>query len=477
MLNCQEFYNACNPVEPLDFAIPKERQSYIDFSSVRGRQVIDQMIKHISWGGNYTCQLFTGHIGCGKSTELLRLKTKLEEENKFFVVYFQAEEEVDPNDVDVSDILLAIARRIIKSLEEDIRPPIRVTPNRFQSFLHDLAEFLNSQVTGLKIKIPKVGNLGITSRNQEHSLAFGIGEITLKAKDSPDLRALLRQYVEPRIKTILDIINSELIEPAINQLKQQEKAGLVVIVDNLDKVADTPKNDRRNQPEYLFIDRGQQLRQLNCHKVYTLPVNLVFSDENNKLTDFLGGGNAPIIIPMIPVKLRERDEKGKDQENTAGMNLLRQMIMARAFPYRLEDERLTFITQVFDSEATLDHLCQISGGHVRILLRLLRQSLIVEPLNHQNSYCLSRTSLDEAIRQERERERLTIKSKDQWKLLAQVAKDREITASPEYQPLLKQSAIFEYNYKQEKWFDVNPILTETKEFKDQSKAICEVSQS
>ncbi|MGK7873015.1 MAG: hypothetical protein AB4426_06805 [Xenococcaceae cyanobacterium] len=207
MLNCQEFYRACNPVKPLDFAITKERQSYIDFSLVRSSQVIDQMIKTISWSENSTCQLFTGHIGCGKSTELLRLKTKLEEENKFFVVYFQAEEEVDLNDVDVSDILLAIARRIIKALEQDIQPPITVTPNQFQTFLEDVTKFLNSNVTGLKIKIPKVGNFGVKSQKQEHSLAFGLGEITLKAKDSDKIRSLLRQYVEPQINNILLLVS------------------------------------------------------------------------------------------------------------------------------------------------------------------------------------------------------------------------------------------------------------------------------
>jgi len=34
-----------------------------------------------------TCQLYSGHRGAGKSTELLRLKDALEKE-KFFVVYF-----------------------------------------------------------------------------------------------------------------------------------------------------------------------------------------------------------------------------------------------------------------------------------------------------------------------------------------------------------------------------------------------------
>jgi len=51
---------------------------------------------------------FTGHIGCGKSTELLRLKTELEQQG-FHVVYFESSQDLDMADVDISDILLAIA--------------------------------------------------------------------------------------------------------------------------------------------------------------------------------------------------------------------------------------------------------------------------------------------------------------------------------------------------------------------------------
>ncbi|WP_353736013.1 MULTISPECIES: hypothetical protein [unclassified Okeania] len=45
-----------------------------------------------------TCQLYAGHRGAGKSTELLRLKQYLESQ-KIFVVYFAADEQ----DIDAED--------------------------------------------------------------------------------------------------------------------------------------------------------------------------------------------------------------------------------------------------------------------------------------------------------------------------------------------------------------------------------------
>jgi hypothetical protein len=59
--------------------------------------------------------LLTGHRGCGKSTELLRLKEKLEKDG-YCVLYFEADEDLDVNDVIYSDLLLAIARRIVTDL-------------------------------------------------------------------------------------------------------------------------------------------------------------------------------------------------------------------------------------------------------------------------------------------------------------------------------------------------------------------------
>ncbi len=38
-----------------------------------------------------------------------------------------------------------------------------------------------------------------------------------------------------------------------------------MIVDNLDRVDSRAKTRERTQPEYLFVDRGEQLRKLSCH--------------------------------------------------------------------------------------------------------------------------------------------------------------------------------------------------------------------
>ena len=78
-LDLKRFYQACNPSKTLVMGKAEDRQYYIDFSQVRGVQVIKKLKRTILLTPeDSTCQLFTGHIGCGKSTELLRLKNELE---------------------------------------------------------------------------------------------------------------------------------------------------------------------------------------------------------------------------------------------------------------------------------------------------------------------------------------------------------------------------------------------------------------
>ncbi|MFM6062916.1 MAG: ATP-binding protein, partial [Microcystis panniformis] len=119
-MDIRKFFSATDPSRALSVGKAEDRQYYIDFSSVRGGDIIQKLKNKITFfqPDEPTCDLFTGHIGCGKSTELLRLKDELETEG-FYVVYFESSEDLEMADVDIGDVLLAIAHRISLSLEED----------------------------------------------------------------------------------------------------------------------------------------------------------------------------------------------------------------------------------------------------------------------------------------------------------------------------------------------------------------------
>jgi hypothetical protein len=434
-LDLPRFYKACNPSKPLTVGEVEDQQYYIDFSPVRGNRIIQSLRRTIALisPDEPTCQLFTGHIGCGKSTELLRLKAELEKQG-YYVVYFESSQDLDMADVDITDILLSVAGRVSESLEAI---KIKLKPGYFANLFSEIADFLQTPI----------------ELNAEAELSIGIGKITAKTKESPKLRRRLREYLEPRTSGILESINTELLGRATTELRRRGKAGLVVIVDNLDRVDNRPLPSERLQPEYLFIDRGDQLRKLNCHVVYTLPLSLTFSNDVEILKNRLGGGLPPTILPMVPV--RERD----GSECQEGMNLLRQMVLVRAFPHHTPAQRLALLPEVFDKTETLDRLCQISGGHLRNLLGLLFGCL------RQMDPPISRDCLEGVIRESRDYLTSSIDD-EEWELLFQVVQQQTVKGDVEYTTLLRSMFVYEYRDRYGNWFSINPALEETQKFQD-----------
>ncbi|PLZ62855.1 ATP-binding protein, partial [Fischerella thermalis] len=429
-LNLQRFYQACNPSKTLVMGDAADRQYYIDFSDVRGCKIVEELqrtIVRIS-PDDPTCQLFTGHIGCGKSTELQRLKTELELAG-FHVVYFESSQDLDMADIDVSDILLSIARQVSTSLEAI---NIKEKSGYFSNLFREIGDFLQTPI----------------ELSAEAELSLGIAKISAKTKDSPQLRNQLRQYLEPRTNSILQAINEELLDKAVQQLKQRGQKGLVVIVDNLDRVDMRPLASGRSLPEYLFIDRGEQLRRLKCHVVYTIPLALIFSNEYETLKNRLGGGIAPKVLPMVLV--RQRD--GSDYE--PGISLLRQLVLTRAFPEVPWNTRLSLITELFDHPQTLDRLCRISGGHIRNLLGLLYSCL------QRQDPPFSQSCLEAVIKDYRDDLLLAI-DEHVWELLLEVVNQQSVKGESDYQILLRSMFVFEYRDTTGRWFGISPALAET----------------
>jgi hypothetical protein len=469
-LDLQKFANACNPSKTIVMSNPQDKQYYIDFAGVRGGKIIEELKSDITYFSQDepTCGLFTGHIGCGKTTELLRLKCELEEAG-YHVVYFESTQDLEIDDVDISDIMLAIARRVYESLDglQKLELP---EPKGLKRILKGAAKLLMTEVSldaefsplGLadvsvntegefSAKVPGMGEVSASKKQGFTVVAPGIGKITAKAKDSPEVRNKLREYLEPQTKSILELINQELLEPAKEQLKKFGLRGLVVIVDNLDRVETARKPWGRPQAEYLFVDRGEQLRQLQCHVVYTMPLSLRFSDDFGRLIDRFPV--RPKVLPMVPVRYRDGSICPE------GMYLMQKMVLVRGFPQEQPEPTPEFIGAIFDTKETLEQLCLYSGGHVRELLRLL-----YEWIKKDRQLPLSGMTLEILIASRCNEMCLGI-TDEEWDLLRQVHKRKQVRGDSNYRKLIHSRLVYEYCDRQGFWFDINPILAGAEELK------------
>lgn len=465
----KKFYQATIPSKTLSVDTSEEdQQYYVDFSPVRGIQVVEDLLNNITFVPNLpTCQLFTGHIGCGKSTELLQLKSKLEAEG-FFVVYFQSNDSIELADLDITDILLAIAAQVSKKLDrffQDRQTTIEQNIELVRNLLQTEIELsARAQILGLgeiavntagefyfDVGIPGIGQIKLDKEQGLSFVAPLIGEITAQAKASPEFRQKIRGYLESRTRSIIEAINHELIEPGIKQLKERGKKGLVVIVDDLEKILNIPK-EGQPQDKYLFVERGDQLKSLNCHLVYTIPLALSFSNDSAILAEKFDA--YPMVFPMIPIKTCN------GSKNQEAINLLKRMVLARAFPNLKPSERVQRIAEIFDPPEMLNYLCDMSGGHVRQLLRFVNSAI-----SKERNLPLSEKSIKQVISIERNSRLLAI-TDDEWKLLRKVNQNKRISGDEEYDILIRSLFVFQYRNDDEPWFALNPLLADARQLKD-----------
>lgn len=88
---------------------------YVDLDAVRGAgDVVAGLESRIRLSSGRTCQLLAGHLGSGKSTELKRLEQALGRagEKRYFVVFIESKSDLDLNDVDFPEILIAVVRTL-----------------------------------------------------------------------------------------------------------------------------------------------------------------------------------------------------------------------------------------------------------------------------------------------------------------------------------------------------------------------------
>ena len=427
-MDLQRFFQLCNPGATLNVAKQSDKDFYIDFSPVRSGSLIREFIRPITFSEkNPTCQLFTGHIGCGKTTELLRLKADLEAEN-YHVVYFESSQFLDMGDVDISDILMLIARKICESMKE---AGLNVMSGYFKKLFQDINDFLTSDV-----------------RLDKMEFTLGLAKITAKSKDSPSIRKKLRDYLEARTDNIIDAINEEVLITVNDQLKTIDKKGLVVIVDNLDRIYNVTKTKYRTQPEYIFIDRGDQLQRLLSHLVYTIPLTLTFSNDAATLNSRFGV--KPKTLAMIPIQSRDGEYDKKS------ITLLKQMILARAFPELPLKERFNQIEQLFENKKLFTRICIASGGHVRNLLGLVYSCLRKDdpPFTTEIYNEVIKEFRDDLVRKVEPHE---------WEMLRRVQENQSVAGEKDYHTLLRSMFVFEYQDKDGVWYGVNPLLKGAKQ--------------
>src|SRR4028119_2453691 len=430
-----DLFNACNPYFPLPAGDPR----YVDCREVRGDDNITlDLGSYIQHSQEMTCQLYAGHFGAGKSTELRRLEKYLKKQD-YFVVYFAADEQdINPEDTEYTDILLACTRHFLEAIRSsDLKPLLDWMKNRWND-LKDLAlTEVSFETLSLEMQIAQFSKL------------------TANVRTEPSLRQKIREKVNPYTTTLIDALN-QFIRDAKQKLPDKY-SQLAVIADNLDRIVPFSKDGgQRSNLDEIFLDRSEQLKALECHVVYTVPISMVHSNRAADLSN--NYNNAPQVLPMIML----RNPTG--EVNQAGLAKMKEVIEKRVKQVA-PDLSLELETEWFDTRETLEKLCLMSGGHVRILLSMLQ-----EAINRTQELPITAKAAQRAITNLRDIYRRTA-DKDDWSILAKVSVSRRIVHDELHRKLLFNRCILEYRYYDEEgdkqpWYDVHPLIKGIQEFNE-----------
>jgi AAA ATPase domain len=417
-------YRQCDPTRPPEPDDPR----YVPCEGVRGSgNIAVQLATAIRFSDAPLHLLFAGYRGSGKTTELLRLKRSLENnpEDRFFVVYFQVDEDIDMNDPDAFDVLLAIVRQVGKAFRE--RAQWELHSPWLSRLVDYLEKFLSSDVELEKLE-----------------LDAKIARLTAAIKNSPSVRERVRETLQPNASRLIEMANA-LLDEAMIRLRENGYRDLVIIVDNLDRLVlrDIP-NSPFNTHEQLFIHQGSLLAQLFCHVVYILPTSLLFSPKAAQLMHIFGGH--PYVLPMVNVIARDGTING------AGMNVMREMVRKRLALADVSE------AEAFVSPATLDHLCHMSGGHVRSLFVLIRSACTVA-----GALPLTGHVVKQAVRDMSRFYEQTL-NRAELDVLRQIDRTHALLGSDHDQVLLYNLNVLQY-LNGAAWYAVNPVVRALERFK------------
>lgn len=434
----RDAYNAANPTEPLQPGDPR----YVDCTDVRGDEdTVSQLFRVISFSDKPTHQLFTGHRGCGKSTELLRLQKRLEEAG-FYVVYFAVDEDLDSNDLIYTDLLLSIARRVVAQTSRDgidLGDALKTVETWFREVIYQETEWdrveeeLKSEAEfglGLPKGLPLIGKL--------------LTRLTGQIKTGDEIKKEIRQRLDSQIPQLIGGLNDLLRRADVEVLRAGRK-GVAVIVDNLDRVTYKDLGEGRTSHDALFIEHGDQLCALRCHAVYTVPISMMYGLSARNLDGIFDRSH---VLPMI--KAHEPRVRGGGQCRE-GVQRLRAIIAQRINLAALCEEE------------AVEYFCHACGGHPRDLMTLVRHSIEYADERQPKPITLAAARRADA--------RLVsafsrMIPEPYFEKLVAVYQTNKIKKDEDHQKMLFSQSILEYANGTEPWHDVHPAVQKLRSFQD-----------
>jgi energy-coupling factor transporter ATP-binding protein EcfA2 len=203
---------------------------YVDLAEVRKTEAIEGVntILDFQEPGQFETVLFTGHRGCGKSTELKRIQNRWEQDYR--VIYLEANEEIDINDSEYTDLYLVVIKQIEFALRElKLKFDPKLLKN-FEQWFKEVTKETESTVES-SVSVSAEATLG----PEAPFIAKLLVKLLAQIKGADKRKSVIRQTLQRDISRLKADINL-LLRDGYNKIKNKYPKGFLIIFDNLDRV-------------------------------------------------------------------------------------------------------------------------------------------------------------------------------------------------------------------------------------------------
>ena len=364
--------------------------------------------------------LFCGHRGCGKSTELRRIAHELHHRDFYYVVFADAAQELDVNNLRYQDVLLHLASRLMEQLADHA---IHVDPVHLGKLRDWFTERVENTSTTRDFALAAKAGAGVNAGLPFLAKLFGHISTAFRTNTTykEELRTTLRNHFSDFAAGFNHFITAA--EDAIPGTGYGSR--ILFVIDGTDRLSG---DDARA----FFVDDVHQLQQVRGVFVYCAPVHLAYEGSNVRQ-------NFAAIFRLPMIKLLNNDGSRHREGRAAMLEILHRRAASGLF-----------------DDGVVEHLIEHSGGHPRDLLRLL-----LNAFKHAEQDRFDVASAHQAVR-EMAADFRRILNPDDYRLLATIDAGHPPPAGSErVRHLLYNLALLEYD---DFYWRSHPVIRRTQEY-------------
>lgn len=423
--NLRQFYNqlADRPLEPTD----PYYEPFVAETMQHEGDPIEEIVTRLLWSEAASVHLLSGQRGSGKSTELRRLRKRLQDEGCEVFLCDMRDYMNLTTPVEVSDFLMSI----MAALNEEAHQAYQADVSR-ESYWERAIHFLNTDVDvqDLKIETKIAGNkVGLTASLRD--------DPTFKRRLQTQLRGHVARLVQQAHEFAVEIVE------LIRNRQHDANRKVVMLVDSVEQIRGVGAEEADQvyrSVENLFSAHADSLHFPLLHVVYTIPPYLTPLAPG--LSSILGG-NPICTLPSVHIRSRDRTP------DPDGVEIM-QRILSRRFGYW---------RQVF-TPPQVARMALATGGDLRDFFRLAKDCLIKSSAIRDMSLPMQDYVIEQAEHHLR-RDMLPIAAEDAgW--LRRIAQSKnpeldKITELPRLARFFDTHLVLNYR-NAEDWYDVHPLL-------------------